>query len=164
MQQLKKFLDETKYNENKAEELITGFTEGFDLGYAGVRTRCDVSSNIPLRIGTKIDLWNKIMKEVQLGWYSGPYKEIPYQNYIQSPIGLVPKSGNKTRLIFHLSFEFGDRGSVNSNTPSDHCTVRYKDLDHAIKCCLDVLNDSENTDGTVRFSKTDAVSTFRILP
>ena len=152
----------------KTEELIEGFTNGFDLGYRGTKQRCDYAENIPLRIGSKTELWNKIMKEVELGRYAGLYDEVPYENFIQSPVGLVPKAGkNKTRLIFHLSYEFGDRGSVNSTTPKDICTVKYRDLDHAVKCCLDVLNQQKpgkNGKKTVRFSKSDLTSAFRILP
>ena len=78
------------------------------------------------------------MKEVQSGRYAGPYDEIPYENFIQSPIGLVPKSGIKTRLIFHLSFHFDKRDannrqpSVNACTPKNLCSVKYNDLDTAM--------------------------------
>ena len=45
------------------------------------------------------------MKEVKEGRYAGPFESIPFDSYIQSPIGLVPKDGGKdTRLIFHLSY------------------------------------------------------------
>ena len=56
-----------------------------------------------------MDLWNKIMKEVRVGRVAGPYETIPFENYIQSPVGLVSKSGGKTRMIFHLSFNFSER-------------------------------------------------------
>ena len=68
------------------------------------------------------------MKEVKAGRYAGPFDEVPYDNFIQSPIGLVPKAGGKTRLIFHLSFEFKgeDGGSVNGCNPKEKCSVQYK--------------------------------------
>ena len=49
------------------------------------------------------------MKEVQVGRFAGPsdLDNLPFDSFIQSPVGLVPKAGNKTRLIFHLSFDFG---------------------------------------------------------
>ena len=46
------------------------------------------------------------MKEVSLGRIAGPFEKIPFTNFMQSPIGLVPKTGGKTHLIFHLSFNF----------------------------------------------------------
>ena len=33
------------------------------------------------------------MKEVQANRVASPYKSIPFDNFIQSPIGLVPKVG-----------------------------------------------------------------------
>ena len=66
------------------------------------------SPNLKLNIGDEVDLWNKVMKEVKLGRYAGPFKEIPDEfadDFIQSLIGLVPKDdGKDTRLIFHLSY------------------------------------------------------------
>ena len=97
-------------------------------------------------------------------------------NYIQSPIGLVPKSGGQTRLIFHLSYNFSDNlaldGSVNHHTPEQKCTVKYKDLDYAVRACLrllqnsrvDILRNSGQNSLTLFFSKSDLASTFRNLP
>ena len=80
------------------------------------------------------------MKEVEAGRHAGPFTEIPFENYIQSPIGLVPKAGNKTWLIFHLSYDFDEnRQSVNYHTPKEWCTVKYNDLDYAIKTCLNLI-------------------------
>ena len=65
------------------------------------------------------------------------------QRFIQSPLGLVPKdNGKQTRLIFHLSYDFGiedDKKSVNFHTPDEICTVQYRDLDHAIRTCLALI-------------------------
>ena len=73
------------------------------------------------------------MKEVKAKRFAGPFNNIPFENYIQSHIGLVPKSSNRTRLIFHLSYDFkGDNKSVNACTPKDQCSVHYNDLDTAI--------------------------------
>ena len=115
-------------------------------------------------IGNPTVLWNKIMNEVKLGRYAGPFDKIPYQNYMQSLIGLVPKSGNKARLIFHLSYEFKrGLGLLNSNTPKEKCTVKYKDLDHAIQICIDLMK-SLPSDQPIYFSKSDIISAFRLLP
>ena len=82
------------------------------------------------------------MKEVSLERYAGPYADIPYKDrFIQSPIGLVPKAENQTRLIFHLSYEFKQSGnpSVNACTPRDKCSVKYHDLDDAVKKSLALI-------------------------
>ena len=135
--ELVRLLKLSSYNEKEIEFLRMGFTTGFDIGYEGPINRQSVSENIPLKIGSKEELWNKLMKEVKLRRVAGPYKKIPYKNFIQSPIGLVPNDrGLKTRLIFHLSYDFKDDKSVNYYTPKERCSVKYCNLDYAISMCL----------------------------
>ena len=100
------------------------------------------------------------MKEVKLGRVAGPFKknELPFDYFVQSPIGLVPKHGGKTRLIFHLSFKFKNGNpSINECTPPEKCTVKYCDLDMAIKQC-------SRFNGRVFWAKTDVQSAFRLVP
>ena len=84
---------------------MDGFENGFSLGYRNDQKVKITAHNLRLRVGNEIDLWNKVMKEVKLKRYARPFEQIPYKNdFIQSPIGLVPKdNGKDTRLIFHLS-------------------------------------------------------------
>ena len=112
--------------------------------------------NLPFTVGNQVELWNKVMAEVRLGRYAGPYRTIPFPNYIQSPIGLVPKDTNKTRLIFHLSYPKETGTSVNANIPKDLCGVTYPDFDEAVKLCLQAGVNCE-------MAKSDLVSAFRIL-
>ena len=147
--------------------LVDGFRNGFDIGYNGPTDRQDTSKNIPFSVGDKEDMWGKIMKEVKAKRYAGPFENIPFKNYIQSPIGLVPKSGNRTCLIFHLSFNFGENNqSVNACTPREDCTVHYNDLDTAIMNCLKVSKLALQTNGSqeVFLGKTDLSMAFRVLP
>ena len=111
------------------------------------------------------------MKDVSAKRVAGPFDKIPFTHFIQSPIGLVPKAGNKTRLIFHLSFNFEDKdgnilGSVNACMPKDLCKVKYNDIDSAIACCLQMSQESKllTNSSTVYLGKTDLTSTFRVLP
>ena len=100
----------------------------------GPVNRTSSSANIPLKIGSEEELWNKLMKEVKAERVAGPFNEVPFDNYIQSPIGLVPKKSSEgTRLIFHLSYNFDEKDgcSLNSFTPKDKCSVRYNDIDCA---------------------------------
>ena len=155
------------YDKHLTDKLIQGFKEGFDFGYRGPKIRQHTSNNIPLQLGTKTDLWNKVMKEVEVGHYAGPFTEIPYDNYMQSPIGLVPKGGansGQTRLIFHLSYNFGkgESNSFNACTPEDLCKVKYNDLDYAIRCSLAILKD-QGAD-IIYYAKTDIKSVFRLVP
>ena len=124
---LHRMLIETNYNKNETEFLVKGFSEGFDIGYHGSWTHQDRSENIPLQVGTKEELWSKIMKEVKVGRVAGPFDQITFKYYIQSPVGLVPKANNQTRMTFHLSYDFKKSGnmSVNACTPHEKCTVQY---------------------------------------
>ena len=87
--------------------------------------------------GTPTELWNKLMKEVQLKRVADPYKRVPFKYYIQSLIGLVPKAGNKTRLIFHLSHPRGG-ASINAGIPKEACLVKYLEFEDTIKLCIKV--------------------------
>ena len=100
------------------------------------------------------------MKEVQLGRYAGPFLMPPFENYIQSPIGLVPKDGGtKTRLIFHLSYPRTGGSSVNSEIPRNLCSVKYPDLESAIRLCQHIGKSSK----TIFLSKSDMSLAFRHL-
>ena len=157
-------LNYSSYSNDKKDFLLEGFREGFDIGYQGPTLRQDRSQNIPFSVGNHQDLWDKLMKEVALKRVAGPFAEIPFRNFMQSPIGLVPKAGNKTRLIFHLSFNFASGlGSLNSNVPKKKCSVKYQDLDRAVEACLELLK--EYPSGQVLyFGRSDLTSAFRILP
>ena len=86
---------------------------------------------------------------------------------MQLPIGLVPKTGNKTRLIFHLSHDFNEFRSINAYTPKENCSVKYNDLDVAVRLMLCKLQNArrKNKFKQIIFcGKTDLSSAFRLLP
>ena len=168
--ELRKLLFETHYDADKTKYIVSGFSQGFEIGYQGPMERTDLFDNIPLHRGNKVILWNKVMKEVKLGRYAGPFSKPPFKHYIQSPIGLVPKDkGRKTRLIFHLSFDFGseeNQKSVNYHIPESKCTVKYRDLDHAIKNSLKLMDQLGLFEKRqpIFYSKTNLESAFRAVP
>ena len=97
------------------------------------------------------------MKEVREERYAGPFEQIPFDTYIQSPIGLVPKDGGKdTRLIFHLSYPRGVGTSVNANAPVDYCSVAYPDFNEAVQLCI-------KAGKNCHIAKSDMKSAFRNL-
>ena len=91
---------------------------------------------------------------------------------MQSPVGLVPKANNKTRLKFHLSYDFGDgtdeaRRSFNFHTPKDLCSIHYNDLDHSVKNCLDLLRKASEmlvTRPQIYLGKSDLSNAFKLAP
>ena len=159
---LEKLLIESKYDEKETDFLVKGFREGFDIGYEGPTNRKDYSVNIPFKsVGSSKELWDKLMAEVRQKRYTGPYKEVPFECFIQSPIGLVPKANNKTKLIFHLSYDFKEERSVNHHTPKEKCSVKYNDMDQAVKLCLEIVKSGKKF---LVFAKTDLSAAFRMIP
>ena len=152
-----KLLKESKYDPAEIQLIIKGFREGFDIGYRGPTTGIRrTAPNLKLNVGSELELWNKVMKEVQLGRFAGPFLDIPFTNFIQSPIGLVPKDrGKQTRLIFHLSHPQSG-SSVNSQTPKSMCTTEYKDFSDAVRMCI-------NKGISCSAGKSDIKSDFRNL-
>ena len=138
-------LIEMGYPDDITKFVIDGFRHGFSLGYQS-KVKVQLNSlNLKLNVGDELELWNKVIKEVKLGHYAGPFDKIPEEftdDYIQSPIRLVPKDdGKNTRLIFHLSYprttaDGSPSPSVNANTPKDVCLVKYPDFNDAIQICL----------------------------
>ena len=104
---LREYLGKTNYDQKETEYLVNGFAEGFSLEYEGPWDRHDTARNLPFNeVGSHEELWSKMIKEVGLGRFAGPFNEIPFCNFVQSPVGLVPKANGQTRLIFHLSYDF----------------------------------------------------------
>ena len=142
MDEFESLLKQANYDPNKIAYLTRGFKYGFSLGFVKpIKGKLQVQSpNLKFTVGDEIDLWNKVMKEVKLKRYAGPFDEIPFSgDFIQSPIGLVPKDNSRdTRLIFHLSYPRRKSGSysINANTPKAKCTVKYPDFSDAIKLCI----------------------------
>ena len=98
------------------------------------------------------------MKEVQAKRYTGPFDRVPFTNFIQSPIGLVPKDkGKKTRLIFHLSYPKHKNTSVNAGIPKEKCSVKYPDFDLAVQMCL-------RAGRRCKMGKSDISMAFRNVP
>ena len=98
---LKDLLVASKYPMEKTKFLVDSFTNGFSIGYKGDENVRKTSPNLKLRIGNETILWNKMMKEVKEKRFAGPFEKPPFEHFIQSPVGLVPKDdGRKTRLVF----------------------------------------------------------------
>ena len=68
-------------------------SDGFSLAYNRPTDVKQWTPNLTFRgVGNEIMLWNKVMKELKLKHYAEPFKEIPFENFIQTPIGLMQKT------------------------------------------------------------------------
>ena len=155
MDEFERLLWKYNYDPGEIAFIADGFRNGFDIGYRGPPVVQLTSQNLKLRVGSEVILWNKIMKEVRLKRFAGPFEELPFDTYIQSPVGLVPKGENDTRLIFHLSHP-RTGGSLNGETPEHLCSVQYCDFADAVRACLDHGK-------SCSVSKSDFSSAFHIL-
>ena len=117
-----------------------------------------LAPNLKIRIGSKTILRKKIMKEVKLKRYAGPFEQVPFKDFVQSPVGLVPKdNGKDTRLIFHLSHpRNGSTVSINAGTAKHLCSVKYPDFAEAIWMCIEAGD-------SCTIAKSDMTSAFRNL-
>ena len=118
-----------------AANLIQGFTTGFHLHYKGRQRTRKCTNLLSAREHPEV-FADKVNKELQLGRYLGPFPYPPVPNLQCSPLGLVPKKGNKGkfRLIMHLSYPHNN--SINSNIPTEYTRVKYKDFDWVVDLCI----------------------------
>ena len=154
---LHELLIESNFDESKTQFIVSGFRNGFSLNYSGHKKVQKRAPNLKIRVGSQLEIWNKVMVEVKAGRYVGPFDKIPFEFYIQLPIGLVPKDkGKKKRLIFHLSY-LRDGDSVNSGIPEDLCKVAYPDFSEAIDMCI-------KEGKFCHIAKSDIAMAFRNVP
>jgi hypothetical protein len=74
----------------------------------------------------------KLKKEMSKLRISGPFYTPPFQNFVCSPLGLVPnKEHGQFRLNHDLSFPKGN--SVNSCIPSEFTTVNYQNIETVVE-------------------------------
>ena len=90
------------YDPQLTSYLIEGFTFGFKTGYIGSLCRTSVKNLVSATLNSHFTL-EKIKKEVESGRVAGPFKKVPFDPFVVSPIGLVPKSDGNFRMIHHLS-------------------------------------------------------------
>ena len=163
---LESLLHESEYDEEETRFLVNGFKNGFHIGYEGPINRKNTSKNLPTRVGNKTILWNKLMKEVKEKRVAGPYStnNFPFKQFVQSPLGLVPKGENKTRMIFHLSYDFKNSDgttdySINSYIPEECSKTKYNDIDTAVKYSLNL-----DSSKILFYGKTNLSNAFRTAP
>lgn len=137
-----------------AELLLDGFRDGFKLNYTGPRIGI-WSKNLHSAQLYKNETLDKLTKEVQLGRMIGPFSQKPIANLRISPIGLVPKSDNKFRLITHLSYP--NQFSVNDFIDENLCKVKYTSFDSVIDMIA-------NLGQSALIAKVDISQAFRLLP
>ena len=102
---------------------MDGFTFGFKLGCIG-EPSLSIHRNHNSVFNHKAVVQAKLRKEMNLGRISNPSSIIPFQNFVCSPLGLVPKkTPGEFRIIHDLSFP--KDCSVTSFIPEINSTIQY---------------------------------------
>ena len=145
------------YDPQLVQELLEGFRHGFrihsdinsDPGTGGYANHLSAIENEQF-------LQEKLDKEMALGRISGPFQQIPFQDMVISPLGLVPKKDlNQFRVIHDLSFPHND--SVNSHIDREYTAVTYETLDTCIAIIVEI------GEGCL-IAKADLQDAFRLVP
>lgn len=145
------------YPNDRYEYIIDGFTNGFRIGFEGIRSPQSCSNLRSANQHPEI-VTAKLGKELAEGRIEGPFEEVPFENLKLSPLGLVEKkTPGEYRLIHHLSYPRGSGTSVNANIPSECSAVSYAGIDDAISLVKKL--------GRGCFiAKTDLRNAFRLVP
>lgn len=110
------------------KSLVSFLVDGFKFGF---RLECsEFQSNYAKK---KSDGGQKMLdKELGFNRVSGPYISKPFDNFICSPLGLVPKKlQGEFRIIHDLSFPEGN--SVNKHITRDKAVVQYESIENMIQ-------------------------------
>lgn len=126
--QLRNYLE--GYPSELHNHLISGFSSGFSLGCEGQPPIFN-PHNLPSPLAQPDIVTDKIAKELNSGRIAGTFHVPPFDNFVSSPLGLVPKKQpGQFRLIHHLSYPKGY--SVNDGIPRERATVQYSSIDDAV--------------------------------
>ena len=114
---------------NLANYLINGFTHGFDIGYSGSIT-CTEPRNLLSASQNPAVVCSALIKELERGHTSGPFRLPPFHTLHCSPLGAVPKKDGTHRIILDLSSP--RHQSINDGISHDEFSVKYSSFDDAV--------------------------------
>ena len=141
-------------NQALVHEVLTGFSQGFQLKYKGPR-QGRIHRNLSSAFQHPNLLQQHLDKEISAGRMLGPFKGIPLPNLICSPVGMVPKKDSaKMRMITHLSYAHGNSINLYMD-PQDTSTT-----DQSFNQALAIV--AKHGHGAY-MSKGDVKSAFRII-
>lgn len=144
------------YDNHETSKLLNGFREGFSLGSTGVMP-ARLCNNHPSVASHSKFVFSKISSEVSKGRVKGPYSKPPLNNFICSPLGVVPKkTPNSFRIIHDLSYP-KHAISVNATIPRDNSAVILESFDNVASLVLSAGRGS-------LLAKADIEEAFRIIP
>ena len=134
--------------------LLNGIKMGVDIGYRGPRGPQD-SPNLSSAYQHPNIIQAELQKELDAGRVQGPFPARPMPSLHCSGLGVVPKKGNKWRMILHLSAP--PNRSINDFISKEEFSLQYTSLDDAISIVTTL------GPGAL-MAKVDLKSAFRMIP
>ena len=105
---------------------------GFHLSYAGSQLSL-ISKNHKITVNFPSVISDFISEGITYNRIAGPFSSPPFQHFISSSLGVVPKSEQgKYRVIEDLSFP--KHNSVNDHIPQKNSSVQYESIDKLWLC------------------------------
>ena len=101
------------YDPEASLELVEGFQAGFRVHFQG-KIKETVYKNLPSALALPDIVSSTIHSLLKEGKVAGLFDSVPLDNYVASPLGLVPKQ------------------SVNDGILAYYSKLTYEDLDHAL--------------------------------
>ena len=111
--------------------LVQRFQDGFKLGCIEFDSFSVINNHHSVR-KKPIVACRKLNKEFHLNRIFGTLFFKPFDNFICSPLGVVPKkTPGEFRIIHDLSFPEGN--SLNEHIPRENATVQYESIENVIQ-------------------------------
>lgn len=150
------FESELANHPNKAlvSKLLKGIRQGVNIGYRGPRGPTNTRNLASAHKHPEV-IESELLKEVNHGRIKGPFNERPLPALRCSGLGVVPKKGNKWRMILHLSAPF--KHSINDHISKDDYSLQYTSIDDAIRILSSLGPNAP-------MAKVDLKSAFRMIP
>jgi hypothetical protein len=159
-------LEESAYDSEKMEYLVSGFRDGFrlrlDRPVGAIATaqyweRAKGVRNHQSALDHPRIVEEKLTKEIRAGRMLGPFPAPVFPRYCVSPLGLTKKKEpGKFRVIHDLSFPRGG-GLVNDCIPKEAGSVSYDTVDTAVRLIQKL------GPGAVMY-KSDVEHAYKLIP
>jgi hypothetical protein len=143
------------YDADARSYLINGFRGGFSLHFSGDPFSVTSQNHASARCNMPA-LREYVNAESAAGRVAGPFSSPPFDPFVISPLGIVPKKeAGKFRVIHDLSFPVSN--SVNAGIMQEDAAVDYETLDRVIELV-------QLAGRGALIAKVDIEQAFRIIP
>ena len=118
---------------HKADVLLNGIRLGVPIGRQPAESIVE-SKNWPSALEHRDKVSEIIRADLEAGKLLGPFSVPPFEKFVVSPLGAIPKrGGDKIRLIHDLSYPASD--SVNLAIDPEDYSLHYSSIDVAVAAC-----------------------------